>query len=74
MAGVGRFWRRISPSLVPILAVITAIIVTIPLMIVTGGRGDVGKGLNIAGTAWSALFKGRWAGINDVVSADDFTC
>ncbi len=73
LAGVGRFWRRISPSLVPILAVITAIIATIPLMIVTGGRGDVGKGLNIAGTAWSALLEGSLGlAINDVVSTDDF--
>ena len=36
LAGFGRFWRRISPSLVPVLAVVTAIIATIPLMIITG--------------------------------------
>ncbi|MFN8378918.1 MAG: ABC transporter permease [Anaerolineae bacterium] len=73
LAGFGRFWRRISPSLVPILAVVTAIIATIPLMIITGGRGDVGKGLNIAGTAWSALLEGSVGFvINDVVSVDDF--
>lgn len=73
LAGFGRFWRRISPSLVPVLAVVTAIIATIPLMIITGGRGDVGKGLNIAGTAWSALLEGSLGlVINDVVSVDDF--
>ena len=42
LAGFGRFWRRVSPSLVPVLAVVTAIVATIPLMIITGGRGDVG--------------------------------
>ena len=73
LARVGRAWRRISPSLVPVLAVVTAIIATIPLMIITGGRGDVGKGLNIAGTAWSALLEGSVGlVINDVVSPDDF--
>ena len=73
LAGFGRFWRRVSPSLVPVLAVVTAIVATIPLMIITGGRGDVGKGLNIAGTAWSALLEGSIGlVINDVVSADDF--
>jgi simple sugar transport system permease protein len=73
LAGVGRFWRRISPSLVPVLAVVTAIIATIPLMIITGGRGDIRQGLNIAGTAWSALIEGSLGlVINDVVSTDDF--
>ncbi|HYO89820.1 MAG TPA: ABC transporter permease [Candidatus Limnocylindrales bacterium] len=73
LAGIGRFWRRISPSLVPVLAVVTAIIATIPLMIITGGRGDIGAGLNIAGTAWSALIEGSLGlVINDVVSTDDF--
>lgn len=73
LAGVGRIWRRLSPSLVPVLAVVTAIIATVPLMIITGGRGDVGKGLNIAGTAWSALLEGSLGFvINDVVSVDDF--
>src|ERR1051326_4721606 len=55
---VARAWQRISPSLVPILAVVTALLITIPFMILTGGGGDVGKGLNIAGTAYSALLEG----------------
>ncbi|MBI1259344.1 MAG: hypothetical protein GC204_17905 [Chloroflexi bacterium] len=55
---VARAWQRISPSLVPILAVVTALLITIPFMIITGGGGDVGKGLNIAGTAYSALIEG----------------
>jgi ABC-type uncharacterized transport system permease subunit len=51
-------WRRISPSLVPILAVLTALIATIPFMVVTGGRGDIGRGLNLAFTAYSAFIEG----------------
>lgn len=52
------FWKRISPSLVPILAVLTALIITIPFMILTGGNGDVQRGLRIAGSAYSALIEG----------------
>ncbi|HVU13231.1 MAG TPA: ABC transporter permease, partial [Phototrophicaceae bacterium] len=55
---LARAWQRISPSLVPILAVITALLITIPFMVFTGGGGDFNKGLNIAGTAYSALLEG----------------
>lgn len=73
-AGIGRLWGRISPSLVPVLAVITALIVTIPFMIITGARGDVVRGLQIAGTAYSALLEGSIGlVINDVVSQDDLS-
>lgn len=68
-----RAWSRISPRLVPLLAVLTALLMTIPLMIVTGGRGDVGRGLSIAGTAYSALIEGSLGlVVNDVLSRDDF--
>lgn len=71
--GFGRLWGRISPRLVPLLAVLTALLLTIPLMVLTGGRGDVGRGLNIAGTAYSALIEGSLGVvINDVLSRDDF--
>ena len=53
-----RAWGRVSSSLVPVLAVLTALLITIPFMILTGGQGDVGKGVNIAGTAYSALVEG----------------
>ena len=67
-----RVWQQISPSLVPILAVVTALILTVPLMIFTGGRGDIGRGLNIAGTAYSALLEGALGiVINDQVSSAD---
>ncbi len=55
---VSRTWRRISPSLVPILAVLTALIATIPFMVITGARGDFNRGLNLAFTAYSAFIEG----------------
>lgn len=65
-------WRRVSPSLVPILAVITALIITIPFMVVTRGQGDIGKGLNVAGTAYTSLLEGSIGlAINPVLKSDD---
>jgi general nucleoside transport system permease protein len=69
---IGRNWRRISPSLVPLLAVLTALIATIPFMVVTAGRGDIGRGLNLAFTAYAAFIEGSTGlVINQVLSADD---
>ncbi|MBE2183663.1 MAG: ABC transporter permease [Anaerolineae bacterium] len=69
---IGNLWSRISPPLVPILAVITALIFTVPLMVITGGKGDIGRGLYIAGTAYASLIEGSIGlTINDIVSADD---
>jgi simple sugar transport system permease protein len=73
LAPLGQAWMRLSPSIAPLLAVLTALLVTVVFMVVTGGRGDVGRGLNIAGTAYSALLEGALGlAINDVVSRDDF--
>lgn len=70
---VARTWLRLSPSLVPIFAVLTALIITIPFMIFTGAEGDLGRGLNIAGTAYSALIEGSVGiAVNDIASRDDF--
>lgn len=70
---IGQAWMRISPPLVPLLAVVTALIVTIPFMMITGGRGSIERGLYIAGTAYSALLEGSVGlVVNDVVSPDDF--
>jgi hypothetical protein len=67
-----RFWQRISPSLVPVLAVLTAMILTIPLMVITGGKGDVGRGLNIAFTAYASLIEGSvGVAVNKMLSVDD---
>ncbi len=68
-----RAWQRLSGGLVPVFAVITAFLVGIPLMIMTGGDGDIGKGLQVSGNAYSALIEGfTGLAINDVVSNDDF--
>lgn len=70
---LARAWQRMSASLVPVFAVITAFLVGIPLMIATGGDGDIGKGLQVSGSAYSALIEGfTGIAINDVVSNDDF--
>lgn len=72
LAPVANLWRRISPSLVPILAVATALIITVPFMILTGAEGNVGAGLRLAGTAYGALLEGSMGvAINPVLKADD---
>src|SRR5690349_17760554 len=71
--GFVRMWLRVSSRIVPLLAVITAFLVGIPLMIVTGGDGDTAKGLRVAGNAYSALIEGfTGLAINDVASDEDF--
>ncbi len=65
-------WRRISPRLVPLLAVISAFILGIPFIIMTGGQGDVSRGVGIAGEAYSALIEGSLGiAINDQLTQDD---
>lgn len=67
-----RFWLRFSPSFLPLFAVLTALIITVPFMVLTGGEGDVSRGLNIAGTAYSALIEGATGlVVNDRLSTDD---
>lgn len=71
-APLARTWMRVSPSLVPVLAVVTALLITIPFMMLTGARGDFQRGLGIAGSAYSALLEGALGiAINDQVSADN---
>lgn len=55
---IAHAWQRISPSLVPILAVVTALIVTVPFMIFTAGGGNFDKGIAIAGKTYSSLLEG----------------
>lgn len=65
-------WRRISPSLVPVFAVLTALIVTIPFMVVTEGQGSFRQGLTIAGKAYSALLEGSMGvAINPELTLND---
>lgn len=69
---IARAWGRISPRFVPVLAVLSALILTIPFMVFTGGRGDIGRGLNIALTAYSAAIEGSvGVAINRMMSPND---
>src|SRR5690606_25553635 len=69
---VSRTWRRLSPRIVPVLAVLSAMILTIPFMVVTGGKGDIGRGLNIAFTAYSAFIEGALGiAVNNLLTPDD---
>ncbi len=69
---VWRAWARVSPSLVPFLAVITALVAIIPLMVLTQGRGNVGRGLEAAGQAYAGLLEGSLGlAFNNVLSPDD---
>nr|PZN55363.1 MAG: hypothetical protein DIU68_08550 [Chloroflexota bacterium] len=69
-----RAWQRISPPLLPIFAVLTALIITVPFMVVTGGRGNLARGLEIVGTAYSALVEGATGlVINDMLTPDNLT-
>jgi simple sugar transport system permease protein len=65
------FWLRISPNLIPFLAVITAFLFGIPLIILT--ERDIAKGIETSGVAYAALIEGV-TGIanNDLVSLDNF--
>ncbi len=58
LAPAARAWQRVSRRAVPLLAVITAFIIGVPFMIVTGGRGDIAAGLRVSGAAYSALIEG----------------
>ena len=72
-ATVAQRWSRFASQLVPLLAVITALLVGVPLMIITGGQGDVQRGLQAAGDGYSALIEGSTGfAINDIASPDDF--
>lgn len=70
---VAHVWVRVSPRIVPLLAVITAFLAGVPLMIITGGGGDIRRGLEVSGIAYGALIEGSTGlTINEVVTPDDF--
>lgn len=70
---VVRAWMRISPRLVPLFAVITAFLFGVPLMIMTGGDGNISKGLDVSGSAYSALIEGATGlAINRIATTEDF--
>jgi simple sugar transport system permease protein len=67
---IGRSWSRISASLVPVLAVITAFLAGIPIIMSTVGVRD---GLQSSGEAYAALVEGLTGlAINDIATIDDF--
>ena len=77
LAGLMRMWAGISPSLVPVLAVITAFLAGIPLITITVSdnalQPDIGKGLQVSSTAYVALVESiTGITVNDVATAADF--
>jgi simple sugar transport system permease protein len=61
---------RISPSLIPFLAVLTAFLFGIPLIMII--EGSVPRGLQTSGVAYSALIEGiTGLAINDVMTPDN---
>ncbi|MCY3979848.1 MAG: ABC transporter permease [Chloroflexi bacterium] len=70
-------WAGISPSLVPLLAVITAFLAGIPLITITVSdnalQPDIAEGLRVSSTAYVALVESiTGLTINDVAGAADF--
>ena len=77
LAGFARIWSNISPSLVPVLAVITAFLAGIPLITLTVSdsvlQPDIAKGLQVSATAYAALVESiTGLTINKAATADDF--
>lgn len=72
-----RLWTRVSPSLVPVLAVITAFLAGIPLITLTVSdnllQPNLAEGLRVSSTAYVALVESiTGLTVNDVASVDDF--
>lgn len=68
---LSNYWAKVSGSFVPFLAVLTAFLFGIPLIMLT--VGSIEKGLSVSGVAYSALLEGTIGiVINDIVSEDDF--
>lgn len=70
-------WLRISPSLVPLLAVVTAFLAGIPLITITVSdkalQPDIAAGLRVSSTAYVALIESiTGLTINAVAAVDDF--
>ena len=75
--GLIGLWSGISPSLVPLLAVITAFLAGIPLITITVSdnalQPDIAEGLRVSSTAYIALVESiTGLTINDVAGVDDF--
>ncbi len=74
IVGFSRLWNRVSGSLVPFLAVITAFLAGIPLIMMTVGLNDPVRGLQVSGQAYSALVEGlSGLAVSDVIDSEDFS-
>ena len=70
-------WAGLSPSLVPLLAVVTAFLAGIPLITITVSdnalQPDIAEGLRVSSTAYVALVESiTGLTINSVAGVDDF--
>ena len=70
-------WARVSPRLVPLLAVVTAFLAGIPLITITVSENalqpDIAEGLRVSSTAYVALIESiTGLTVNEVAAADDF--
>ena len=75
--GIIRLWAGVSPSLVPLLAVITAFLAGIPLITITVSdnalQPDIAEGLRVSSTAYVALVESiTGLTVNDVAGVADF--
>ncbi|NJL95778.1 MAG: hypothetical protein HC915_19625, partial [Anaerolineae bacterium] len=72
LGAIARRWQRVSPRAVPILAVITAFLAGIPVMIVIEDL-DARAGLQLSQRAYAALIEGATGlAVDDVADAGDF--
>ena len=70
-------WSGLSPSLVPLLAVITAFLAGIPLITITVSdnalQPNIAEGLRVSSTAYVALVESiTGLTVNEVAGVDDF--
>jgi ABC-type uncharacterized transport system permease subunit len=73
IAYLAGLWSRISSNLVPFLALVTAFLCGVPLIMFTVGIDNPGRGLRVSGQAYSALVEGLTGlAVSDVASIDDF--
>ena len=73
IAAFARLWNNISSSLVPFLAVITAFLFGIPLIMLTVGISTPARGLQVSGQAYAALVEGLTGlAVSDVADINDF--
>ncbi|MGB7340077.1 MAG: ABC transporter permease [Phototrophicaceae bacterium] len=74
IASFARLWNNISSSLVPLLAVITAFLFGIPLIMFTAGLDNPARGLQVSGQAYAALVEGLTGiAVSDVADPSDFS-